>query len=158
VSLRNGELLRDPRNLSLLRLLRDDPRMMIAELARRIEMSAPAVRERLEKLEEAGIVRGYRLELDPAALGYPVTAFVRVRPMPGQLPKIAALAQALPQVVECHRVTGEDCFVMKVHFEALDRLDALLDQFLAYGQTTTSIVQSSPVTPRGLPLPDERTA
>ena len=63
----------------------------------------------------------------------------------------------MPQVTECHRVTGEDCFVMKIHIEALDELDHVLDQFLAYGQTTTSLIQSTPVPPRLLPLPDERT-
>jgi len=117
-------------------------------------MSAPAVRERVLRLEEAGIIRGYRLELDPAVLGYPVCFFVRVRPAPGQLSKIAELARRLPQVVECHRVTGEDCFVLKVHLPGLDQLDQLIDQFLAYGQTTTSLMQSTPVPPRSLPLPD----
>jgi Lrp/AsnC family transcriptional regulator, leucine-responsive regulatory protein len=153
-----NEMLRDTRNLALLRFMCDNPRITISELARRIEMSAPAVRERVLKLEEAGVIRGFRVELDPSALGFPVAAFVRVRPMPGQLPKIAALAKRLPQVVECHRVTGEDCFIMKVHFERLEVLDQLLDQFLAYGQTTTSIVQSTPVPPRSLPLPKETKA
>jgi len=150
-----SELLRDKRNVALLALLREDPRLGISELARRIGMSAPAIRERLLSLEEAGIIRGWRLELDPAALGYPVSAYVRVRPVPGQLVKIAELARALPQVVECHRVTGEDCFVLKVHLPSIDELDQVLDQFLAHGQTTTSIVQSTPVPPRGLPLPGE---
>lgn len=148
-----SELLRDQRNVELLGLLRDNPRLGISELARRVGMSAPAVRERILRLEEAGIIRGWRLDIDPAALGYPVSAYVRVRPAPGQLPKIAELARSLPQVVECHRVTGEDCFVLKVHLPSIDALDQVLDQFLAYGQTTTSIIQSTPVPPRGLPLP-----
>jgi Lrp/AsnC family leucine-responsive transcriptional regulator len=158
MSFTGNEMLRDARNLALLRLMCDNPRITISELARRIEMSAPAVRERVLKLEEAGVIRGYRMELDPTALGFPVAAFVRVRPMPGQLAKIATLAKRLPQVAECHRVTGEDCFIMKVHFERLEVLDQLLDQFLAYGQTTTSIVQSTPVPPRSLPLPNETKA
>ena len=149
-----SEMLRDPRNLELLRLLLDDPRMGTSELARRVGMSAPAVRERVLRLEDAGVIAGYRLELDPRALGYPVCAYVRVRPAPGQLAKVAELARRLPQVVECHRVTGEDCFVLKVFLPALDQLDEVLDQFLAHGQTTTSIVQSTPVPPRTLPLPD----
>ena len=152
--LQASELLRDARNVELLRLLCGDPRMGTSELARQVGMSAPAVRERVLRLEEAGVIRGYRLELDPAALGYPVCAYVRVKPAPGQLPKVAELARTLPQVVECHRVTGEDCFVMKVHLPALDQLDEVLDRFLAFGQTTTSIVQSTPVPPRGLPLPE----
>jgi Lrp/AsnC family leucine-responsive transcriptional regulator len=155
MSLRPADLVLDPRNVRLLRLLREDPRMSLAELARRIGMSAPAVRERLVRLEEAGVVTGYRIEIAPAALGYPIAAFVRVRPMPGQLPRIAELAAQTPQVVECHRVTGDDCFILKIHVEALDRLDSLLDRFLAYGQTTTSIIQSTPVAARGLPLPGD---
>jgi Lrp/AsnC family leucine-responsive transcriptional regulator len=150
-----AELLRDSRNLDLLRLLREDPRISISELARRIGMSAPAVRERVLRLEEAGIIRGYTVELDPAALGYPLCAFVRVRPAPGRLPQVAELARRLPQVSECHRVTGDDCFVLKVHLRGLEQLDELIDQFLAHGQTTTSLVQSTPVPSRGLPLPDE---
>jgi Lrp/AsnC family leucine-responsive transcriptional regulator len=146
-------LLLDGRNVKLLRLLRDDPRRSLSEMARRIGMSAPAVRERIQRLEEAGIIRGYRVELDPRALGYPISAFVRVRPMPGKLAKIGELAERLPQIVECHRITGEDCFVMRVYLERLEDLDPLLDRFLAYGQTTTSLIQSSPVPPRSLPLP-----
>ncbi len=146
-------LLADERNLALLRLLQAEPRLGVAELARRIGMSAPAVRERLLRLEEAGVIRGWRLELEPAALGYPLTVFVRIRPMPGQVSKVAELARAMPQVAECHRITGEDCFILKVHVEAIETLDRLLDRFLAHGQTTTSIVQSSPVPPRDPPLP-----
>lgn len=146
-------LLADDRNLALIRLLQAEPRLGVAELARRISMSAPAVRERLLRLEEAGVIRGWRLELEPRALGYPLTVFVRIRPMPGQLPKIAELARAMPQVAECHRITGEDCFILKVHVEAIETLDRLLDRFLAHGQTTTSIVQSTPVPPRDPPLP-----
>lgn len=146
-------LLADERNLALLRLLQAEPRLGVAELARRIGMSAPAVRERLLRLEEAGVIRGWRLELEPRALGYPLTVFVRIRPMPGQLPKIAELARSMPQVAECHRITGEDCFILKVHVEAIETLDRLLDRFLAHGQTTTSIVQSTPVPPRDPPLP-----
>jgi Lrp/AsnC family leucine-responsive transcriptional regulator len=156
MSLRLAELLLDARNVELLRLLSGDPRMSISELARKIGLSAPATRERMRRLEEGKLITGYRLEIDPRALGFPLAAFVRVRPMPGKLPKIIELARRIPEVTECHRVTGEDCFVLMMHFESLDGLDRLLDQFLAFGQTTTSIVQSTPVPPRALPLPGER--
>jgi Lrp/AsnC family leucine-responsive transcriptional regulator len=148
-----NETAREPRNAQLLRLLREDPRIGVSELARRVGMSAPAVRERVLRLREAGVIRGYQVDIDPAALGYTVCAFVRVRPAPGQLTKVAELARRTPEVVECHRVTGEDCFLMKVYLPSLDRLDGLLDRFLQHGQTTTSIVQSTPVPLRGLPLP-----
>jgi Lrp/AsnC family leucine-responsive transcriptional regulator len=150
-----SDLLLDATNVALLRLLRDDPRLAVSELARRVTMSAPAVRERLQRLEDAGVVR-WRIEIDPRALGFPVSAYVRVRPAPGQLARVAELARNMPQVTECHRVTGEDCFVVKIHVAAIDQLDAVLDQFLAFGQTTTSLVQSTPVSARLLPLPDER--
>ena len=150
-----AELVSDAKNLALIRLLRDNPRLAVSELARRVKMSAPAVRERLQRLEEARIL-AWRIAVDPPALGFPICAFVRVRPAPGQLGKIAELAQRMPQVTECHRVTGEDCFILKVHIAAIDQLDRVLDQFLAHGQTTTSLVQSTPVAPRLLPLPDER--
>jgi len=156
IALQIPDVLLDARNVELLRLLSGNPRMSTSELARRIGMSAPAVRERIQRLEESGVIKGYRLDLDSRALGYHVTAFVRVRPMPGALPKISALAQRLPEVTECYRVTGEDCFVLKVHLDTLSNLDRILDQFLAFGQTTTSLVQSVPVAPRSLPLPTQR--
>lgn len=149
----NKGILGDDKNLALLRLLEKDPRAPIAQLARRIGMSNPAVKERILRLEETGILAGYRLELNPKELGYNVCAFVRVRPLPGHLNKIGELAQATPEVTECHRVTGEDCFILKIYLKEISELDRVLDKFLAHGQTTTSIVQSSPVPPRSVPLP-----
>jgi len=146
--------LRDARNLELIRLLQQDPRASISELARRITMSAPAVKERLTRLEEAGVIRGYTLDLDPGALGWPITAYVRIRPMPGQLTKIAELAASIPQVAECHRISGEDCFILKVYLASIESMDGILDRFLTYGQTTTSLVQSTPVPLRQPPLPE----
>lgn len=146
----------DATNVHLLAELRRDPRLTLAELGRRIGMSSPAVAERVRRLAEAGIIAGYRLDLDPVALGLPLAAYIRIRPDPGQLPKVAELARQIPEVVECHRITGEDCFILKIHFPAMDQLDRILDRFLAYGSTTTSIIQSSPVPPRPPPLPDPR--
>ncbi len=148
-----SKLLLDDRNQKLLAALLKTPRASITALARRVGLSAPATRERLLRLEDAGVIKGWRVELDPKALGFPIAVLIRVRPMPGQLPKIAKLAQSLPQVTECHRITGEECFLLRAHLRGLDELDGLLDKFLPYGQTTTSIVQSSPVAPRSLPLP-----
>jgi|SRR5579862_50390 len=148
-------LLADGKNVVLLRLLQKNPRAPISQLARRVGMSNPAVKERILRLEESGILAGYRLELNPRELGYAVTAFVRVRPLPGHLNKIAELAPTIPEITECHRVTGEDCFILKVFLRQIPDLDRVLDKFLTHGQTTTSIVQSSPVPPRGLPLPQD---
>ena len=143
----------DAVNLRLIEALDADARLSMAALARLVGMSAPAVTERVQRLERAGVIRGYRLDIDPAAVGLPVAAWVRVRPGPGQLTKIAELAKATPEVVECHRITGEDCFLMRIQVAAVDALEEVLDKFLLYGQTTSSIVQSSPVPPRRVPLP-----
>jgi Lrp/AsnC family transcriptional regulator, leucine-responsive regulatory protein len=151
----NKGLLADRTNLTLLRLLEKNPRAPISQLARRVGMSDPAVKERILRLEESGILAGYRLELNPRELGYQVTAFVRVRPITGHLNKIAELAQTIPEITECHRVTGEDSFILKLFLKEISNLDRVLDKFLAHGQTITSIVQSSPVPPRTLPLPSD---
>ena len=143
----------DDVNLRILAELRDGPRLSMAELARRVSMSAPAVTERVQRLQQAGVIAGYRLDIDPAAVGLPVTAFARIRPMPGSLHKIAELAAELLQVTECYRITGEDCFLIKLHAPAIDQLEAILDLFLVYGNTATSIVVSTPVPRRPPPLP-----
>jgi Lrp/AsnC family transcriptional regulator, leucine-responsive regulatory protein len=144
----------DPVNVRLLDELSRNPRITMSELARRLGMSSPAVTDRVQRLEANGIITGYRVDLDPRALGWPVAAFVRIRPGPGQLTRIAELAQNTPEVVECHRITGEDCFLLKVFVTEIDKLEDVLDRFLMYGQTTSSIVQSSPVPARPLPLPE----
>jgi Lrp/AsnC family transcriptional regulator, leucine-responsive regulatory protein len=143
----------DQTNVRLLGELHANPRITMSALGRRVGMSAPAVTERVQRLERAGVILGYRLEVDPAALGLPVTAFVRIRPAPGQLPKIAEVARQLSQVSECYRITGEDCFLVKIHAATVPQIEELLDQFLSYGQTVSSIVVSTPVAPRPLPLP-----
>jgi len=124
----------------------------MAELGRRVNMSAPAVAERVQRLERAGVITGYRAEIDPRAVGYPLTAIVRIRPAARQLPKIQALASELPEVAECHRITGDDCFFVKVYLHSIDDLGEILDRFLVYGTTTTSIIQSSPLPLRPPPL------
>jgi Lrp/AsnC family transcriptional regulator, leucine-responsive regulatory protein len=144
----DGRSLLDEVNVRLLAELSADPRASASELARRVGMSAPAVRERVARLEESGVIRGYRLEIDPAAIGLPVAAWVRLRPGPGQLPKIAELAARTPEVSECHRISGEDCFLLKVHVASIEALEAVLDQFLMHGQTTSSFIVATPVQPR----------
>lgn len=153
IRFQNSNDLLDAVNVRLLAELRDDPRLSMSALARRVGMSAPAVTERVARLERAGVIRGYRLDVDPAAVGLPVAAWVRVRPGPGQLPRLSELARATDAVVECHRVTGDDCFLMKVHVSAIDRLEEVLDEFLPYGQTTSSIIVSTPVQPRPVTPP-----
>ncbi|MDA0178935.1 Lrp/AsnC family transcriptional regulator [Solirubrobacter phytolaccae] len=144
----NGAL--DATNLRLLAELQQDARISQAELGRRVGLSPPAVAERLSRLERDGTITGYRTDVDPRSLGFALAAIIRMRPAPRQIPKVAEVAQGTPEVVECHRVTGEDCFYMKVHVRTVEHLEEVIDRFTPYGQTTTSIIQSSPVRPRGL--------
>jgi Lrp/AsnC family transcriptional regulator, leucine-responsive regulatory protein len=136
----------------LLAELSDDPRLSKSELARRTGLSTPTASARVARLERLGVIRGYRLDVDPAALGFPVAAWVRVRPGPGQLAKVTELARATPEVAECHRITGDDCFVMRVHATGMGALEEVLDRFLLHGLTNTAIVVSSPVPARPLPV------
>jgi Lrp/AsnC family leucine-responsive transcriptional regulator len=132
-----------------------DGRISLAELGRRVNLSSPAVAERVQRLERAGVITGYRAEIDPRALGYQLTAIVRIKPATGQLPRIPELALEIPEVGECHRITGEDCFFLKVHLRGIEELPAVLDRFLPYGETTTSIVNTSPIPRRDPPPLDE---
>ncbi|MDQ3735542.1 MAG: Lrp/AsnC family transcriptional regulator [Actinomycetota bacterium] len=135
---------------SILAELATDCRLSASELARRVGMSAPAIRERINRLEQAGVIRGYRVDIDPAVLGFPIAAWVRIRPGPGQLPKIADLAARTPEVSECHRISGDDCFLLKVHVAAIEALEGVLDRFLVHGQTTSSFIVATPVAPRSI--------
>jgi Lrp/AsnC family leucine-responsive transcriptional regulator len=142
----------DDVNRRVLRELQADGRIGMAELGRRIGMSAPAVAERVQRLERAGVIAGYSAEIDPARVGFPVAAVVRIRPAPGQLARIPEVARETPEVVECYRITGEDCYLIKLYLGAIDELEEVLDRFTPYGLTTTSIIHSAPVPRRGPPL------
>ena len=139
----------DSVNRQLIAALQLDARLSLAELGRRVGLTAPAVAERLARLEEAGVIRGYHADVDPRALGLELSVVLRIRPAARMIAKVAELACATPEVTECHRVTGEDCFVMRLHVRDVLHLEELIDRFVLYGQTTTSIVQSSPVPGRG---------
>lgn len=142
----------DETDRNLLRELQEDARLTRSELGRRVGLSPSAVGDRLRRLEETGVITSYRAELDPAKLGYALAAVVRIRPFAGQLKKIAAVAAATPEVTECHRITGEDCYLLSLVLRSIDELEDLIDRFTPYGQTTTAIVNSTPVPRRGLPL------
>jgi Lrp/AsnC family transcriptional regulator, leucine-responsive regulatory protein len=131
--------------------LQQEPRVRVAELARRVGLSSPAVAERLRRLEDTGIL-SYRAEVDPRALGYTICVIVRISPVGGGLRLIPGIAREVPNVTECHRITGEDCYFIKVYLTSIDELEPILDLFTPHGRTTTSIVHSSPVPSRPLPL------
>ncbi|MBV8568482.1 MAG: Lrp/AsnC family transcriptional regulator [Methylobacteriaceae bacterium] len=143
--LRNRGTKLDVIDIKLLQALGRDGRTTTAELARLVEMSAPSVSERLRRLEDAGVISGYRIEVDPAALGSPLGVVIRVRPNPGELQRVAAAIHESPEVVECHRITGDDCFIAIAYVAGIDHLERLIDRLVPMAQTHTSVVQSSPV-------------
>ena len=142
----------DPTNVTLLAELQDDARLTLAELGRRVGLSSPAVAERLQRMQDTGVITGYRATVNPRAVGYALGAILRIRPAPRQIAKVAEIAQRTPEVVECHRITGEDCFFMKAYVRDVEHLEEVIDQFVVYGQTTSSVMQTSPVPRRGVPV------
>jgi Lrp/AsnC family transcriptional regulator, leucine-responsive regulatory protein len=152
---------RKPRTLSfepldeldclLLEALQKDARLRVTELSREVGLSAPAVADRLRKLEEREVV-GYRAEVNPLALGCAISAIVRISPQSRNLHIIPQLAREIPEITECYRITGEDCYFMRVYLRSIDELEGILDRFTPHGRTTTSIVHSAPIPPRPLPI------
>jgi Lrp/AsnC family transcriptional regulator, leucine-responsive regulatory protein len=135
----NGDL--DAVDIRILGALARDARISIAELARLVGLSSPSVSERVRRLEEAGVIEGL-----------PLAAWLRIRPIPGELKRVAELLRDLPAVTECDRITGEDCFVARAHVRSVAELEALIDKIIPYAMTNTSIIQSSPVERRLPPM------
>lgn len=142
----------DAVDLKILRILLDDARTSVAEIARLVGMSAPSVSERMRRLEENGTIGGYSVNVDPAALGLPLGAWLRVRPVPGELARVTEILKDIPEIATCDRVTGEDCFIARVHVRSVADLERIIDRIIPHAMTNTSIIQSSPV-PARLPMP-----
>lgn len=151
-SLRNRNDALDEIDQALIGLLSENARLPIAELARSVGLSAPSVAERLRRLEEEGVVKAYRVDLDPKALGYTLTAIVRIRPLPGQLHTVEKMLVESPEVIECDKVTGDDCFVARYLLRSIEELDPILERISQRAQTSTSIVKASPVKRRLPPV------
>lgn len=152
--LKNEKVLVDSIDALILKALATNARVTNSELARTIRLSAPSTSERVKRLEEDGVIRGYHADIDPVALGLPLAVNIRVRPMPGQLQKLATLLGKLGAVVECHRVTGDDCFIAVAHVASVAAMEKLIDQINPLGTTNTSIIQSSPVQRRMPEIPN----
>ena len=145
----NGAL--DATDARILDALVKDARVSIADLARSVGLSPPSVSERIKRLEEVGVIEGYTLTINPKALGLPIAAWLRIRPIPGQLQMVVEILRGLPEIVECDRITGEDCFIARAHVQSVEELEKLIDRVIPYAMTNTSIIQSSPVK-RRLPI------
>ena len=139
----------------LLDALIANARISNAELARHVGLSAPSVAERIKRLEEAGVIAGFTVRINPEALGLLISAWLRIRPIPGQLHKVVEVLRALPEIVECDRITGEDCLMARAHVKSVHDLERLIDEVIPYATTNTSIIQSSPVERRLPPISSE---
>ena len=144
----NGDL--DAIDQKIMTALIANARVTNTELARLVKLSGPSVAERVKRLEEAGVIEGYTAKINPMALGLPLSAWLRVRPIPGQLEKVAGILRGLPEIVECDRVTGEDCFVARAYVKSMKELERLIDAIIPFAMTNTSIIQSTPI-PRRRP-------
>jgi len=133
---------------SLLRELQGNARLSFSELGRRVGLTPPAVADRVRRMEEAGIIRGYRPEIDLARVGLPLTALIRVTHRGVNCLELGRIVSEYPEVLECHRITGAESYIMKVALRSVEHLQELIDRLMPYGETVTSIVLSSPVTHR----------
>src|SRR6059058_1317349 len=143
------EKLLDDTGWQLLQALQCNARLSYSELGQRVGLSSPAVAERVRRMEDAGIITGYRAEVNTAKIGYPITAIIRISNSPGErCTRLTASTQEIPEVLECHRVTGSDSLIMKVMASSVEHLEALIDRLSEYGLLTTSIVLSTVVSRR----------
>lgn len=136
----------------IVEILVDDARISLKDLAARVQLSAPSVSDRLRRLEDRGVIRAFTVDIDPRALGYTLQAIVRIRPLPGQLHLVERLIQELPAFTECDKVTGDDCFIARLHLRSIDELDPILERIIEKAETNTSIVKAQPVRRRLPPL------
>jgi Lrp/AsnC family leucine-responsive transcriptional regulator len=132
----------------ILRELQENGRISYSELGRRVGLTPPAVADRVRRMEETGIIRGYRVELDLEKVGLPLTALVRVTHRGVNCLELGRIVAEYPEVLECHRITGAESYIMKVALRSVQHLQEFIDRLMAYGETVTSIVLSSPVTHR----------
>jgi Lrp/AsnC family leucine-responsive transcriptional regulator len=143
----------DSTDWALLTELQRNARASIAELSRAVSMSASAVTERIRRLEHAGVVRGYRAELDLDVLGYPVLAFVRLKYPHGNYKPFRDLVERRVEILEAHHVTGDDCFVLKVAAHSMSHLEEVVGAIAGLGGVSTSVVYSTTLAGRVLTGP-----
>jgi len=131
----------------ILEALQTNARQSFAEIGRQIGLSTPAVAERVHRLEEAGVITGYHAELDGARLGVPIRVIVRLT-IPGgdlQVSRTVAAIKEMAEISRCHRVTGDESFVMEANVVSIGHMEAMIDKLSTLGATSTSTVLSSPV-------------
>ncbi|WP_218221193.1 Lrp/AsnC family transcriptional regulator [Nesterenkonia sp. Act20] len=145
---KNSHLELDSTDHRIITQLQRDGRMSTAELARSVSLSASATADRLRRLQDGGVITGYSVTLDPEALGYDVSAFVRLAYPSGNYKPFHDLVDTTPEIVEAHHVTGADCFIIKVLARSMRDLERITGRLATLGSITTSVVYSSPVPTR----------
>jgi Lrp/AsnC family leucine-responsive transcriptional regulator len=140
----------DETDWQLVAALEEDARQSYSELGRKVGLSQPATAERIKSLESAGIIRGYRVDVDRSKIGYPITAFIRMDTDGEKCRRLQRDVSDLPEILECHRVTGEGSYILKAALQSVSDLENLIDRLLIYGASTTSIVLSTTLGPRGV--------
>ena len=145
-------MLMDDIDRKILKLLQENARMSLKTIAEKTFLSSPAVSARIEKLEKDGVIAGYHAMVDPMKLGYHILAFINLDVIPEDKPKFYAYAESVPNVLECSCVTGEYSMLMKVAFQTTMELDIFIGQLQKFGKTSTQIVFSTPVGPRGIQI------
>jgi Lrp/AsnC family leucine-responsive transcriptional regulator len=152
----SSERMPDGVSWKLLALLQEDARRSYSALGRLVGLSAPAVAERVRRMEDAGIITGYHAAVDPARVGLPIGAVLRLGGVGDRFTQLSQLVVETPEVLECHRLTGSDSYVLRVVAASIGHLEQLIDRFVPFGEVTTSLVLSSPVTQRVIRPPLER--
>ncbi len=142
----------DPLDQRIVQVLLENGRISMKDLAGEVGLSAPSATERVRRLEERGVIRAFTVDIDPAVLGYPLQAIVRVRPLPGKLHIVQALIAEIPEFGECDKVTGDDCFIARLYVRSIEDLDQVLDRIADKAETSTAIVKSQPIRRRPPPL------
>ncbi|WP_018688951.1 Lrp/AsnC family transcriptional regulator [Ahrensia kielensis] len=135
----------DSVDLKILYELDKAGRISYSELASKVGMSSPSVAERVKRMESAGIIRNFTVDIDYGALGQALEAIVRIKPRPGNLHIIKSMIIEEPRFTACDAVTGDDCFVCRLVFGEMKDLDAILEPFHEKAETNTAIIKSSPV-------------
>lgn len=136
----------------IIEALAGNARLSIKDLAQQVGLSSPSASERLRRLEERGVISAFTLDLDLRAVGYPLQAIVRIKPLPGRLHIVQRLIEEIPEITECDKVTGDDCFIARLHMRSIEQLDEILDRIADKAETSTAIIKAQPVKRRLPPL------
>ncbi|OED00178.1 MULTISPECIES: Lrp/AsnC family transcriptional regulator [unclassified Rhizobium] len=148
----NASLGLDEIDQRMLESLARNARISLKELAEAAGLSSPSAAERLRRLEERGIISAFTVDIAPEAIGYPLQAIVRIRPLPGQLHVVERIIQETPEFIECDKVTGDDCFIGRLVVRSMSELDGILDKITERAETNTSMIKATPVKRRLPPL------